>query len=185
LPDYPDHSTDTIPLTCQGWNWTLADIKTYVTSYSKCNIGATYITTDGKTYLHIHIATTGRMTIPLYFSQTVSAGVSIDWGDGSTAQTLSGTGNVNTTHVYTAVGDYYVALTVASGCTFDFGDGSPSYCVMGSVANNGLVYCNMLQGARIGSNVTDIGAGAFYYCHSLSSITIPNSVTSIGVGAFS
>lgn len=47
---------------------------------------------DGKTYLYIKIAEKGRMTVPLYFSQTVANGVVIDWGDGSASQTLSGTG---------------------------------------------------------------------------------------------
>ena len=92
LPDLPIREG----LTCQGWNYTLAKAKTYVTSYGVLDIGATYITDDGKTRLYIRIAAKGRMTVPLYFSQTAANGVTIDWGDGSGTQTLTGTGNKNT-----------------------------------------------------------------------------------------
>ena len=139
---------------------------------------------DGKTYLYIKIAEKGRMTVPLYFSQTVANGVTIDWGDGSETQTLSGTGNVNTTHHYADIGDYVISLEVAEGCELGLGHNSSSYCVMGSTGNGGKVYCNMLQAVEIGKNVTSIGGYAFYYCYSLASVVIPEGVTSIGSSAF-
>ena len=141
---------------------------------------------DGKTYLYIKIAAPGRMTVPLYFSQTATNGVRIDWGDGSATQTLSGTGNKNTTHTYTDIGEYTISLTpnINSGCKLGLGHNSTSYCVMGSTNRNNLVYCNMLQAVEIGRNVTSIGSYAFYSCYSLSNIVIPDSVTSIGNYAF-
>ena len=179
LPDLPTRDG----LTCQGWNYTIAIAKNYVTANGKLDIGATYITDDGKTRLYIKIAAEGRMVVPLYFSQTVTNGVTIDWGDGSATQTLSGTGNKNTTHTYASIGDYVITLKVNSG-TLGFGDGSSSYCVMGSVGNNGRVYCNMLQKVEIGSGVTSIGVHAFRSCYSLASIVIPSGMTSIGTYAF-
>ena len=139
---------------------------------------------DGKTYLYIKIAEKGRMTVPLYFTQTVANGVAIDWGDGSATQTLSGTGNKNTTHTYADVGEYTISLNPSSGCTLGLGRNSSTYCVMGSTANAGKVYCNMLQAVEIGKNVTSIGDYAFYNCYSLASIVIPSGVTSIGSSAF-
>jgi hypothetical protein len=124
------------------------------------------------------------MDVPLYFNQTVANGVTIDWGDSSEKQTLSGTGNVNTTHKYEAIGDYVISLEVAEGCTLGFGRNSSSYCVMGSTGNNGRVYCNMLQRVEIGKGVTSIGDFAFYNCFSLASVVIPQGVTSIGSSAF-
>ena len=168
-------------LVCQGWNYDLATIKS---CNRPVNVGATYITDDGKTRLYIRIAAEGRMTVPLYFQQTVSNGVTIDWGDGNTTQTLSGTGNVNTTHTYSTIGDYVISLDVGNGCTLVLGYGSSSYCIMGSTSNNGRVYCNMLQKVEIGNNVTSIGTSAFSDCYSLASVVIPNSVTSIGNNAF-
>ena len=177
LPELPAHDG----LVCQGWNWTLEDIKAL---NRPVTVGAMYITNDGATRLHIRIATVGRMTVPLYIGQNVANGVSIDWGDGSTAETLSGTGNVNTSHTYAEPGDYVISLMPQDGCTLSFGDGSSSYCVMGSIGSNGRVYCNMLQDVSIGKNVTSIGSSAFRGCYSLASITIPTGVTSIGNYAF-
>ena len=140
---------------------------------------------DGKTYLYIKIAAPGRMTVPLCFSQTVANGVTIDWGDGSATQKLSGIGNKNTTHTYAEIGEYTISLNPSSSCTLGLGHNSSSYCVMGSTGNNGRVYCNMLQAVEIGRNVTSIGSYAFSYCSSLSSIVIPEGVTSISNYAFS
>ena len=175
LPDLPTREG----LTCQGWNYTLTKAKEYVTSYGILDIGATYITDDGKTRLYIKIAANGRMTVHLYFSQSAANGVTIDWGDGSTTQTLTGTGNKNTTHTYASIGDYIITLKVTSG-TLGLGNGNSTYSVMGSINTNGKVYCNMLQKAEIGSSVTSIGNSAFNGCYSLSSINIPEGVTSIG-----
>ena len=171
-------------LICQGWNWTIDDAKEYVTDYGMLNIGTMYITDDGDTSLYIRIATEGRMTVPLYWSQTVANGVSIDWGDGSAIQSVDGTGDVNTTHTYAQQGNYVIRLKVVNNCTLGLGHGSFSYCVMGSLSNNGIVYCNMLQAVEIGKNVTSIGNSAFGRCSSLSSVSIPSSVTSIGTYAF-
>ena len=180
MPDLPTRAG----LTCQGWNYTLEDAQEYVTSYGVLDVGATYITDDGKTRLYIKIAAKGRMTVPLFFSQTVANGVTIDWGDGSATQTLSGTGNKNTTHTYSEIGEYTISLDVAEGCTLGLGHNSSGYCVMGNTGSNWSVYCNMLQAVEIGKNVTSIGNYAFSYCYSLASVVIPEGVTSIGNYAF-
>ena len=177
LPDGPAHDG----LVFQGWNWSLEKINALT---RPMNVGAMYITDDGKTRLHIRIAAEGRMNVPLYISQTVANGVTIDWGDGSATQTLAGTGNVNTTHTYASIGDYTITLDPADGCKLGFGWNSSSYCVLGSTGNNGKVYCNLLQAVNIGKNVTSIGTYALQYCSSLASITIPDGVTSIGSYAF-
>ena len=173
LPKLPNHDG----LVCQGWNWTLEAIKAL---NRPVTVGAMYITDDGATKLHIRIATVGRMTVPLYIGQTVDNGVSIDWGDGSAAETLSGTGNVNTSHTYAEPGDYTISLMPEDGCTLSFGAGSSSYCVMGATGDNGRVYCNMLQEVYVGKNVTSIGNYSFRYGGTLVSITIPDGVTSSG-----
>ena len=179
LPELPTREG----LICQGWNWNIADAQSFVVKHRKLDIGATYITDDGKTRLYIKIAAEGRMTVPLYFSQTVANGVTIDWGDGSATQTLSDTGTVNTTHTYADIGEYTISLNPSSECTL--GLGNSSYCVMGSTENNGKVYCNMLQAVEIGKNVTSISNYAFRVCYSLASVVIPDSVTNIGSYAFS
>ena len=177
LPDGPAHEG----LTFQGWNYTLDKVKAFT---RPMNVDAMYITDDGKTRLHILIAAEGRMTVPLYISQTVANGVTIDWGDGSATQTLAGTGYKNTTHTYANIGDYVITLDNVDGCELSFGGGSSSYCVLGSTSNNHKVYCNMLQDVQVGTGVTSIGDYAFNSCYSLASIAMPDGVTRIGSYAF-
>ena len=167
-------------LICQGWNYTLQDAQEYVAEYGVLDVGAAYITDDGKTRLYITIAAKGRQDVPLYFSQTVANGVIIDWGDGSAPETLSGTGNQNTIHHYNAIGNYVISLNVVDDCTLDLGHNNSSYCIMGSSGADGRVYCSMLQKAEIGKRVTSIGKYAFNNCHSLASVVIPQGVTAIG-----
>jgi hypothetical protein len=176
LPANPTHAG----LTAQGWNWSLADLKT---ENAKMNVGQMYITDDGKTRLYITIAALGRTVVPLYWSQTVASGVSIDWGDGSSAETFTGTGNKNTTHTYAAIGDYMITLTVTSG-VLGLGNGTSSYSVMGSTSSTNIVYQNMLNKAEIGSGISSIGDSVFRTCYSLASVTIPSNVSSIGTFAF-
>ena len=177
LPDLPTREG----LTCQGWNYTLANAQSYVSDYGKLDIGATCITDDGCTRLYIRIAAEGRMDVPVYINQTVSGGVVIDWGDNSPTETLSGTGNVSGTHTYAQTGDYVISLRVASG-TLGLGHRGNGYCVLGSVLKR--AYTNMLQKVEIGSGVIAIDTYAFNDCYSLASISISNSVTSIDTYAF-
>ena len=51
MPNNPSHDG----LTAQGWNWSLADAKTYVMTYGALDIGQMYITSDGKTRFYITI----------------------------------------------------------------------------------------------------------------------------------
>lgn len=116
LPALPSHTG----LTCQGWNWTLANIKA---EGKEIDVGALYITNDGKTRLYIHIETTYAMNIPLYFRQSVANGVEVDWGDGSAIETFSGSGStvILPTHQYSSVGDYVITLNPLNDCILTLG----------------------------------------------------------------
>jgi hypothetical protein len=177
LPALPSHDG----LICQGWYWTLDDIQALGRAV---NVGAMYITDDGKTRLYIRIADTARMLVPLKFSQTVSKGVTIDWGDGSGTETLSGTGDLSVSHQYSSAGDFLITLEPKGTCTLGFYGSSSTYGVLGVSGSSGRVYANMLQKAELGKNVTSIGDYAFSSCYSLATITIPDGVTSIGNYAF-
>ena len=169
-------------LICQGWNYNLDDAKAYVSEYGILEVGATYITDDGKTRLYISVPN-GRQDVPLYFNQSVDNGVTIDWGDGSATQTLSGTENVNTRHHYNNIGDYVISLDVADGCTLVLGHIGSYTSIMGLAEYSNIVYCNMLQKIEIGKGITTIES-SFDDCSSLSSVVIPHGVTSIGAHAF-
>ena len=178
MPANPTH----YGLTAQGWNWSLTNAKAYVAKYRKLNIGQMYITDDGKTRIYIHLEE-GR-TSPV-LSVCPNGTVDIDWGDGTTHDTLTGsdtsTAVYTSAHNYAAPGDYVIQLTV----TGSMGFGSNGLLVYTSNSDDrNSVYGNAIRKIELGSGVTSIGSSAFGGCYSLSSIIIPDSVTSIGDGAF-
>lgn len=146
---------------------------------------------DGKTRLYIHVPENAipglpppRADVPLYISQTVSGGVSIEWGDNSPAETINGTGNVNTTHHYNAGGDYVIVLTVADGCELRLAWGTSNYCVLGAISNDNVAYQMMLRYALLGNGVNEVSYNAFNRCYGLQFVKISESAKSIAVNSF-
>ena len=182
LPDYPSHEG----LTCQGWNWSLADLKT---TNRKMNVGAMYITDDGKTRIYIRLEE-GR-TSPM-LGVCPNGTVTVDWGDGTTPDTLTGTstGAVKWTpnHAYAAPGEYVIKLTVDGTMGFygEFSLTSASAILRYSSSddNRNYVYRSSVQKIEIGNGITSIDGSSFHSCYSLASITVPNSITSIKESIF-
>jgi hypothetical protein len=138
---------------------------------------------DGKTYLYINIENPDILDTTVTFSQTVAAGVVVDWGDGSETQTYTGTGNKNATHTYAEVGEYRISLAPIEGCTLRLSRSANTYCVMGLIENR-QPYLNVLKAVEIGSNVTTVGNYTFQYCFGLENIVIPEGVKTLGTEAF-
>ena len=182
LPDYPSHAG----LICQGWNWSLADLKT---TNRKMNVGAMYITDDGKTRIYIRLEE-GR-TSPM-LGVCPNGTVTVDWGDGTTPDTLAGTSTTTPqwtpNHEYAAPGDYVITLTVNGTMGFygnsSSNDGGAILRYSSSVDNRNHIYQSSVQKIEIGNGATSIGSHAFYSCYSLASITVPNGITSIDTYAF-
>ena len=182
LPPLPEHSG----LICQSWNWSLDSIKAMGRAVE---VGAMYVTDDGKTRIYIHLEE-GR-TSPM-LGCCPNGTVTVDWGDGTEPDTLTGT-RVSTvkwtpTHEYGAAGDYVIKLTVSGSVGFAGSNSLDQYSYLlrysSGADKRNRVYQNAIQKVEIGDGVTSIGDSAFYACYSMSSITIPNGVTSIGSYAF-
>ena len=182
LPDGPTHDG----LTFQGWNYTLEKVKAFT---RPMNVGAIYTTNDGKTRIYITLGK-GR-TSPL-LGCCPNGTVIVDWGDGTTPDTLTGTSTstikYTPTHNYTSPGSYVISLTVNGTCGF-LGSIMPNnrcyllkYSTTGD--NRNIYYRNTITKIEFGDNITNIGEYAFGGCDSLRSITIPDSVTNIGEYAF-
>ena len=191
--------------TSQGWNWDFEDAQAYVTKYGKLNVGQMYIPSDGKTHMILGVGV--RKTIPLMIQQTVSEGVTINWGDGSEEETIEGTGTVTTYHTYETEGEYEITLDVTDECTLDFGgtvnetacnvfgesttrlhSNSLKKIYIGnsvtSIRQNAFANCYALLNLTIFEGITSIDQQAFVNCHGITALTIPDSVTSIGAAAF-
>lgn len=171
LPELPSHEG----LICQGWNWSLAGLKS---GNRKMNVGADYITTDGKTRIYIKLLE-GR-TSPV-LGCAPNGTVTIDWGDDTVPDTLTGTSTstilFTQPHNYAAPGEYVISLSASSegGVALTSSSGSGGAGLLnyaGTDDNRNIAYKSAIQKIEIGERVS-IGARAFSYCVNLQTITRP------------
>ena len=174
LPTAPTHDL----LTFQEWNYTLAQVNA---TTSALDVGATYITSDGKSYFYITLTAVSGLSPTFYFNKSDTSTLTIDYGDGNTA-TSAASGNINFAHTYVAVGNYVVKTWISNGTgAYGFGNGSDLTVVINGAT---AVYRQTLTKVSIGINVTAITDYAFGSCKSISLVSIPSSITSIGQSAF-
>ena len=142
---------------------------------------------DGNTHIWISLAE-GR-TSPM-LGCCPNGTVTVDWGDGTTPNVLTGTSLTTVkwtpTHNYAKAGDYIITLTVDGEIAFGGGSTSGGFILQhsSSADNRSRAYLNTIYRVELGNSVTSIGDYAFQYCLSMESIAIPDSVTSIGNYAF-
>lgn len=191
MPANPTHPG----LTSQGWNWDLADAKTYVAANGMLNIGQSYVTNDNKTRIYVYL-TAPKLSPRL--SVAVNGTCTVDWGDGTTATTLTGTSTStlkNADHTYAAEGGYCITLDVGQGQLGISGaDGIGSKLLWGnstttisSFAYNSenAAYINAIIRIELGDNVK-LNNYAFYALTSLRNITVPiGAITTVPQYSFS
>ena len=200
LPSNPSHSG----LTAQGWNWTLSDAKAYVAKYGSLCIGQSYITDDGKTRLYLEVY---DLCQTIYLNGAIQGSVEVDWGDGSSVETLTGYGTATPnsySHVYSSPGYYEISIDVPENNIFAFFTYSTKPIIHGDYASASANYAYGygLKHVRLGNNIQlsmyafadtglrDItipttvsfsvdGVYVFWYCYDLTGIVLPNSCSVI------
>lgn len=180
LPANPTHDG----LTAQGWNWTLSDAKTYVSTYGRHCIGQNYTTTDGATRVYVDLTPN---TLTPIVGLCVNGTVTIDWGDGSSTENLTGTSTSTVVwsnrHTYSSAGSYCIKLTPASGTTFGL-QGSSSEIQNGTYLFRydssthflNISYHNCVKRINLGNSII-INSLGFDALQALSTISIPITVS--------
>lgn len=142
---------------------------------------------DGNT--HIWITLSEGRTSPM-LGVGVNGTVTVDWGDGTTPDILTGTSTSTVvwtpTHNYAKPGDYVITLTVDGEMEF-LGDSTTySYILRHSENDNPIntIYRHAVRKIEVSKSVTNIRNYAFYSCRALASVVIPNSVKTIQDHAF-
>lgn len=173
LPPLPEAAG----LICQGWNWTLADIKGMGRAV---DVGASYITDNGRTRLYI--ATEPEyLTVKLNLWQQNAGGTTIYWGDGNT-EVLTGVEKFTVTHTYGAVGEYLIELEVADGNLIWLGHSASYHDSL--FGDNGEGRRQFLRKARLGAGISYVPGYAFRDCYRLETITIPENITEFSYNIF-
>lgn len=182
-------------LTFQEWNWNLTDIKAYNRRY--IDIGANYITTDGKTHIFVTIPDGNSTDTHVYFWWG-NGTLDIDWGDGSSHYSLahgSTFSGAKITHSYSVAGNYELKIGFTqSQSGGDFGpiyrNGSAVYWKENFVINEwrcgnyvnlnysgGLNYCSNPMNI---STASDTNMGGFAYSH-IPILVFPRNVSITGL----
>ena len=118
------------------------------------------------------------LQLQLSYIQSADNAVTIDWGDGSTPETSTGTTVNIKSHTYAAEGEYTVTFTCVVGESWE--PGTDSYAFTGSSSLNR----SKLTEITFGDGVTKIHKSAFAREISLTKIVIPDFITQIGEQAF-
>jgi len=176
MPANPSHTG----LVAQGWNWSLADAKEYVTDYGVLDIGQTYTTESGNSEFDVEVTTKTGLTV------TCNMIGNKDWGDGTTDSYNS--------HTYSRAGKYTITCDGDSyNDNYIFGSSSsttPYYPIAVRMAkatrlpNYAFNNCFSLRYATLSNDIITIDSYAFNKCSTLKSIVIPSSATSISNGIF-
>ena len=169
LPEAPTHDR----LVFQKWSAsrTVTDNKVTIGN-DNVMVGATYTTVSGQNEFDITVTKATGLTVTFNGS-----GVK-DWGDG--------TSDSETSHTYTAYGDYMIKWTGSSIPSNLFGSGTTYFLTFArlagvtSIGSNAFRLCYSLTNVTIPDEVTSIGDYVFFYCLSLTNVIIPEGVTSIG-----
>ena len=176
LPPAPAHSG----LTFQGWNWELATAKSYAAAYGCCEIGAMYITDDGKTRAVIDIGDPESLHCILKYQQSAANSVIIDWGDGSETETAEGTTAASAQHTYDAPGRYTITLTVPEGKTMTVGNNSTYQAGFVGQGATGWTGRSILKELYVGERVTGIATQGLWHQTNLRVLSLPYGLTTIG-----
>ena len=162
-------------LVFQDWNYTLEELKTMLTEVGSCDIGAHYITNDGKTRLYITISTLMRGSVSVNLINQKSGGsVTIQWGDGS--EDTYSTSTIAAEHNYYAIGDYIITITPSDNTTILLGQYSSSVGIIHTVSNYDYGESSKLRKVEIGRNAI-LSNAVFANCLLLEAVSIPLDIT--------
>ena len=177
-------------LTNQGWNYTLAQLKTQVQTIGKAIVGCNYITEDGKTRFHITIRSPEFSLFKIGLGQTKTKTIRINWGDGSPEEGNFGSTNYTIrSHQYSPAS--YPASYVIEIYGTDGGLPNLNGPIVGSAGgtsaptqNNATTQVtalgSMFDKIEIGEIGPTLGNNAFRWITSVRTINLPRCITTLG-----
>ena len=189
LPELPTHPG----LVCQGWNWSLDDLHSLT---QEADIGANFITEDGKTRLHIVVPAgdSHAQRIEVSFMNKLH----VDWGDGSEPYVEENDfdpGELSpawgATHTYPVCDEdkaYVITVWDEENAPLRFGKSAFAWTgtnIFGEYSSSEWDYYNRLKLVEFGNITGSYRNGVFMGCTGLQTVTMPKEVTTFESAAFS
>ena len=186
LPELPTRPG----LTNQGWNYTLAQLKTQIQTIGKAIVGCNYITSDGKTRLHITIKSPAFSLFKIGLAQTKTKTLRINWGDGSPEEgDFGSTTYTIRSHQYSPQSypaSYVIEIYGTNGGLPNLagplvgsatGSSAPS---QNNINSQVTALGSMFDEIEVGEIGPTLGGNAFRWITSVRTINIPRCVTTLG-----
>ena len=179
LPRNPSHTG----LISQGWNWTKQEITTQLNDVGGVvNVGQLYATVSDATEIDIELIDSNYLTP--YLAIAPNGTVSIDWGDNSAAETITGsstTTNTYQSHAYAQIGNYTIKITAVDG-TFNFYKGNSENTTASILRTTdaednrkwSYAYSDRINAIRFGSGVAISSQYALNELSNLEYVTMPS-----------
>lgn len=165
LPTLPKHPG----LVCQGWNWTLAEVRAVD---RPAIIGPNYDTPDGCTRLHIDTVVDGLVVTLQNYQDSADDHV-IDWGDGSDPETSGTSGSYTLSHAYATGGKFVVSISAASG-SMTFGNNSAA-----------ILNKDVVVEINVGHQTRGMSASCCIGLRRLQKVSFPHRVGGVSLSASS
>ena len=149
-------------LVAQGWNWTLAEIKSYAADYPNVTIwvGQMYKTASGVMELDITVTPVTGLTV------TCEVGGTKTWGDG--------TSDTENSHTYESYGDY----TITCDGNLPDGSGLNYPGALGQTEKNN--FATLCREVRFSGKETSFGTYALHGCKALQVVSAPTFDAVVG-----
>ena len=160
-------------LSFQGYNWSISDIKAWVTAHEgEClPVGAIYTTTDGQDHIYRN---NPRINTDGSVSMLKRAGTIISYSAFKDHYSLEKINIPNITP------DIYP--NAFSNCYSITHINIPASVL--HIENNAFEYCRALKSVNLPNSIIHIGEKAFMSCYPLENVNIPDSVSQIWASAF-
>lgn len=183
LPANPTHTG----LISKGWNWTLADAKTFVAAHGFLPIGQCYDPVDDKLGIDIELV---PEALSPYLCLGVKGAAVIDWGDGTATDTITGSSTSSVyyspQHTYASAGKYTITVDITGEARIIATSGSNGACRILAATNanpsseqQNAVYKSAVVGVHLCSKVT-LPIYAFKNLYSLRYATLDTTRKSVG-----
>ena len=187
LPELPTRPG----LTNQGWNYTLAQLKTQVQTIGKAIVGCNYITTDGRTRFHITIPNSTFSLFKIGLAQTKTKTLVIDWGDGTVEGEFGSTTYTIRSHQYSPSSypaSYVIEVYGINGGLPNLAGaivgGAGSSTTSNPSQNNATTQVTalgcMFDEIEVGEVGPTLGTNTFRWITSVRTINLPRCITTLG-----
>jgi hypothetical protein len=177
LPEPPAHEG----LTFQEWNWTLKEIQA---DEGIVDVGATYITDDGKTRLYIVIERDVQRTVSVGVHSVSTGTVYVDWGDGTGVEEVQLTTDskidnrpyAKFSHTYETIGSYVIKLDATTTVALGYSN-SVTVLGRGYSGSGNYLFTDILKKVELGGKVNYLCVKAFCGYRKLKSIILPKGTS--------